>query len=191
MGRADLDKMSKLSPFELKDTLVARASRHSERLMLNAGRGNPNFLSTVPRHGFFQLGLFAMNEAERSFGDMHEGIGGLPNLEGITARFKMFAQARRESRGVPRSGAGSAKQLASPERSSATKAESSSAASSATSRIRRKISGPGMRRTVRRVSLTISSARLSASFARVTFDAKVSWPAAGSWRNGVRRLSAS
>ena len=66
MDRADFDKMSELSPFELKDTLVTLASCHSERLMLNAGRGNPNFLATAPRHGFFQLGLFAMSEAERS-----------------------------------------------------------------------------------------------------------------------------
>src|SRR6516165_9588814 len=100
MGRADLDKMSRLSPFELKDILVTLASRHSERLMLNAGRGNPNFLSTVPRHGFFQLGLFAMSEAERSFGDMSVGVGGLPKPEGITARFEMFAQAGLESPGV-------------------------------------------------------------------------------------------
>jgi aspartate 4-decarboxylase len=100
MGRADLDSMSRLSPFELKDTLIALASRHSERLMLNAGRGNPNFLSTVPRHGFFQLGLFAMSEAERSCGDMSEGVGGLPNPQGIAARFEIFAQARRELPGI-------------------------------------------------------------------------------------------
>jgi aspartate 4-decarboxylase len=100
MDRADLEKMSELSPFELKDTLVALASRHSERLMLNAGRGNPNFLSTVPRHGFFQLGLFAMREAERSFGDMREGVGGLPKPEGIAGRFEIFAQARQETPGV-------------------------------------------------------------------------------------------
>jgi len=100
MDRADLDKMSELSPFELKDTLVTLASRHSERLMLNAGRGNPNFLSTVPRHGFFQLGLFAMSEAERYCGDMREGVGGLPQPEGIAARFETFAQARQETPGV-------------------------------------------------------------------------------------------
>jgi aspartate 4-decarboxylase len=100
MGRPDLDKMSNLSPFELKDTLIALASRHSERLMLNAGRGNPNFLATAPRHGFFQLGLLAMSEAERSLGDLREGVGGLPNPEGITARFEIFARARRESPGM-------------------------------------------------------------------------------------------
>ena len=100
MDRADLEKMSEFSPFELKDTLVALASRHSERLMLNAGRGNPNFLSMVPRHGFFQIGLFAMREAERSFGDMREGVGGLPKPEGIAGRFEIFAQARQETPGV-------------------------------------------------------------------------------------------
>jgi aspartate 4-decarboxylase len=95
MDLTDLDKMSKLSPFELKDTLVKLASSHSERLMLNAGRASPNFLATVPRHGFFQLGLFAMGEAERSFTDISEGIGGLPKPEGIATRFEMFARARR------------------------------------------------------------------------------------------------
>src|SRR5271167_4337866 len=98
MDRADLDKMSELSPFELKDTLIKLASRHSERMMLNAGRGNPNFLATAARHGFFQLGLFAMSEAERSSACMPEGVGGLPRPEGIAARFEIFAQARR---GVP------------------------------------------------------------------------------------------
>jgi aspartate 4-decarboxylase len=98
MDIADLDRMPKLSPFELKDTLVKLASSHSERLMLNAGRASPNFLATVPRHGFFQLGLFAMSEAERSFADMPEGIADLPRPEGIAARFEMFAQ---ENGGTP------------------------------------------------------------------------------------------
>jgi len=100
MDRTELDQMSKLSPFELKDKLIKLASRHSERLMLNAGRGNPNFLAAVPRHGFFQLGLFAISEAERSFGDMREGVGGLPKPEGIATRFEIFAQARQQTPGV-------------------------------------------------------------------------------------------
>jgi aspartate 4-decarboxylase len=100
MDRADLDKMSALSPFELKDVLMKLASRHSDRLMLNAGRGNPNFLATMPRHGFFQLGLFAMSEAERSSGNMPLGVGGPPSPEGITARFEIFTQARQDAPGV-------------------------------------------------------------------------------------------
>jgi hypothetical protein len=51
---------------------------HGDRMMLNAGRGNPNFLATAPRHGFFQLGLFAMGEAERCAGGMPQGVAGLP-----------------------------------------------------------------------------------------------------------------
>ena len=52
-----------LSPFELKDKLIAMAEKRSEKLMLNAGRGNPNWVATNSRHGFFLLGNFAMEEA--------------------------------------------------------------------------------------------------------------------------------
>lgn len=31
-------------------------------MMLNAGRGNPNWVAMPPRGGFFQLGLFAIEE---------------------------------------------------------------------------------------------------------------------------------
>ena len=58
MGNVDYSKYSKLSPFELKDSLIALAQSKRDRLMLNAGRGNPNFLATLPRRAFFQLGLF-------------------------------------------------------------------------------------------------------------------------------------
>jgi aspartate 4-decarboxylase len=100
MNLADLAKMSELSPFELKDTLIKLASSHSERLMLNAGRANPNFLATAPRRGFFGLGLFAIGEAERSGAAMPEGIGGLPQRAGIATRFETFAQARKDAPGT-------------------------------------------------------------------------------------------
>jgi aspartate 4-decarboxylase len=51
MDFSDPDKLALLSPFELKDALMQRAAQ-SNQLMLNAGRGNPNFLATTPRHGF-------------------------------------------------------------------------------------------------------------------------------------------
>jgi len=54
-----------LSPFELKNKLIQMAQTHHERMMLNAGRGNPNWVATMPRHGFFQFGLFALTESER------------------------------------------------------------------------------------------------------------------------------
>lgn len=87
-----MDKLSQLSPFELKDELIKLASSVENRLMLNAGRGNPNFLATTPRHGFWQLGLFAMREAERSFAYLPEGVGGFPRLAGIEDRFEIFVR---------------------------------------------------------------------------------------------------
>ncbi|MDH0869553.1 hypothetical protein [Agrobacterium pusense] len=56
----DYSQFAKLSPFELKDELIKLASTKKEKQMLNAGRGNPNFLATLPRRGFFRLGLFAV-----------------------------------------------------------------------------------------------------------------------------------
>jgi aspartate 4-decarboxylase len=100
MDPTDLDHMSKLSPFELKNELVRRASSHSERLMLNAGRANPNFLATVPRQAFFELGLFAISEAERTARLIAEGVGGLPQPDGIIARFEKFVQDWRAAPGI-------------------------------------------------------------------------------------------
>jgi aspartate 4-decarboxylase len=96
-------KMASLSPFELKDELIKAAGggavdRPANLSMLNAGRGNPNFLATIPRHGFWQLGLFAMRESERSFAHMPEGLGGFPKREGLVERFEIFA---RDNKGVP------------------------------------------------------------------------------------------
>jgi aspartate 4-decarboxylase len=100
MKTVDYNQFAKLSPFELKDNLTKLASSHADRMMLNAGRGNPNFLATIPRHGFFQLGLFAMRETERSFGYMPEGVGGHPRIEGIEARFDAFVASHSDAEGV-------------------------------------------------------------------------------------------
>ncbi|BBP98157.1 aminotransferase [Burkholderia sp. SFA1] len=102
-GSDDRAGMASLSPFELKDELIKAAGggaieRPANLSMLNAGRGNPNFLATIPRHGFWQFGLFAMRESERSFAYMPEGIGGFPKREGLEERFEIFA---RENKGVP------------------------------------------------------------------------------------------
>ncbi|AOJ73494.1 MULTISPECIES: bifunctional aspartate transaminase/aspartate 4-decarboxylase [Burkholderia] len=96
-------KLAALSPFELKDELIKAAGggaveRPANAAMLNAGRGNPNFLATIPRHAFWQLGLFSMREAERSFAYMPEGLGGFPKREGLTERFELFV---RENSGIP------------------------------------------------------------------------------------------
>ncbi|WP_026784482.1 bifunctional aspartate transaminase/aspartate 4-decarboxylase [Pleomorphomonas koreensis] len=96
----DYSKYSKLSPFELKDELIKLASSKADKVMLNAGRGNPNFLATLPRRAFFRLGLFAATESELSFSYMQEGVGGLPKIEGIEARFERFTSENRDQDGV-------------------------------------------------------------------------------------------
>ena len=100
MAKTDYAKYSKLSPFELKDKLIELAQSHADRLMLNAGRGNPNFLATLPRRAFFQLGLFAVSEAELSFSYTTEGIGGLARAEGLGARFDAFVAQNHDKPGV-------------------------------------------------------------------------------------------
>lgn len=96
----DYSQFAKLSPFELKDELIKLASTKTDMVMLNAGRGNPNFLATLPRRGFFRLGLFAATESELSFSYMQQGVGGLPRIEGIEARFERFIADNREQEGV-------------------------------------------------------------------------------------------
>ena len=84
-----LRKFEALSPFEIKDELIKLAkktSRTSQSAFLNAGRGNPNWVATTPREGFFLLGQFAVTESKRVM-DHPAGIGGMPQANGIAARF--------------------------------------------------------------------------------------------------------
>ncbi len=100
MGNVDYTKYSKLSPFELKDKLIEIAQSKTDRMMLNAGRGNPNFLATVPRRAFFQLGLFSATESEFSFSFMPEGLGGFPRPVALQNRFDNFILQNRDKPGV-------------------------------------------------------------------------------------------
>jgi len=87
-----LRKFEALSPFEIKDELIGLAkktSRTSQSAFLNAGRGNPNWIATTPREGFFLLGQFAITESKRVM-DHPAGIGGMPQASGIAARFEAW-----------------------------------------------------------------------------------------------------
>jgi len=88
MGRAEEKKYEGLSPFELKNKLISMAESHDEKMMLNAGRGNPNWVTMVPRKGFFQLGIFAVEESERK--PHRPRLGGPPEKDGIAKRFERF-----------------------------------------------------------------------------------------------------
>ena len=100
MDDASSATLSVLSPFELKDTLIRLATSDAERMMLNAGRGNPNWLATTPRHGLLELGAFGLTESERSFSYIKHGVGGLPERAGIEARFGAFIAAAPNSTGA-------------------------------------------------------------------------------------------
>jgi aspartate 4-decarboxylase len=82
-----------LSPFELKDRLLDLAdesTRTRAAVMFNAGRGNPNWIATVPREAFFLLGTFALQESRRSWDEPGVGLGGMPHSVGIGHRFRQF-----------------------------------------------------------------------------------------------------
>lgn len=73
-------KMESISPFELKNRLIDMADeslKKTARTMLNAGRGNPNWIATAPREAFFLLGSFGLEECRRIM-DLPEGIAGIP-----------------------------------------------------------------------------------------------------------------
>lgn len=96
-------KMSEISPFELKNILIDLAdesARKSTHIMLNAGRGNPNWISTVPREAFFLLGQFGLEECARSseYGEEMIGLAGIPEKKRIATRFTQFLMKHAVSR---------------------------------------------------------------------------------------------
>jgi aspartate 4-decarboxylase len=94
-------ELEKLSPFELKDRLIKLAgeqARLSARAMLNAGRGNPNWIATTPREAFFALGQFALEESKRVWDE--PDLGGMPQKQGIAERFRAWLQRNFGSPGI-------------------------------------------------------------------------------------------
>ncbi|MEE8637622.1 MAG: bifunctional aspartate transaminase/aspartate 4-decarboxylase [Candidatus Margulisiibacteriota bacterium] len=88
MSRAEQKRYEVLSPFELKNKLIQMAKTRGEKMMLNAGRGNPNWVTMVPRKGFFQFGIFAVEESQRN--PHRPRLGNKPQKEGIAKRFGEF-----------------------------------------------------------------------------------------------------
>ena len=88
MDVLELRNFESLSPFEIKDELIKLAkktSRTTQSAFLNAGRGNPNWIATTPREGYFLLGQFAITESKRVM-EHPAGIGGMPQARGIASR---------------------------------------------------------------------------------------------------------
>ena len=99
----DFEKeMARISPFELKNRLIELADesiRKMTRTLLNAGRGNPNWVATQPREALFLLGEFGIEECRRS-GDSPEGLAWLPQKQGIADRFAQFLAAKSKNEGA-------------------------------------------------------------------------------------------
>lgn len=97
MERSEERRYAGLSPFEIKSRLVELARHRGERTMLNAGRGNPNWIALEPRAAFVRLGEFALTEAQRMA--LAPDFGGLPSKAGIAARLRGFLCERPGSAG--------------------------------------------------------------------------------------------
>ena len=100
-SRAQQRALLKLSPFELKDKLIslaAESSRESAVQMLNAGRGNPNWICTTPREAFGTLLSFGIEESRR--GPILPDLGRMPEKAGIGQRFAEFLETNAAAPGA-------------------------------------------------------------------------------------------
>ena len=88
MTTAEEEAAQDLSPFELKNRLIKRARKVSPSI-LNAGRGNPNFLNTLARLGFAKLMDFAVSACTQ----LEDHVALRPLEGGIHARLVNWLQS--------------------------------------------------------------------------------------------------
>ncbi|WP_406450380.1 bifunctional aspartate transaminase/aspartate 4-decarboxylase [Streptomyces sp. NBC_00876] len=108
LSRAEIRSFAQLSPFELKDKFIAIAQSEQSgkpgqkgkttRAMLNAGRGNPNWVATGPREAYHALGYFAIAESRRVW--TADNLGGMPEEAGCADRFARFVRTHPELPGI-------------------------------------------------------------------------------------------
>ncbi len=90
-----------ISPFEFKNKLISLAKEEEKktaRAMLDAGRGNPNWIAATPRESFFALGRFAIEESRRVWNE--RDLAGKPEQKGIAGRLSAYLQESGDARGV-------------------------------------------------------------------------------------------
>ncbi|MFF2817222.1 bifunctional aspartate transaminase/aspartate 4-decarboxylase [Kitasatospora cineracea] len=108
ISREEIQRLSRLSPFELKGEFIELAEHYQADRpgqkdkttvhMLNAGRGNPNWVCTGPREAMLALGHFALAESRRVW--TADNLGGMPEQKGIAARYDHFARSHPELPGI-------------------------------------------------------------------------------------------
>ncbi|MFD3577924.1 bifunctional aspartate transaminase/aspartate 4-decarboxylase [Streptomyces sp. NPDC058644] len=106
--REEIQSFAQLSPFELKDKFIqiaqaVQADKPGQKeksipQMLNAGRGNPNWIATGPREAFYALGYFALSESRRVW--TADDLGGMPEKAGSGDRFDTFVRRHPDLPGI-------------------------------------------------------------------------------------------
>ena len=100
------EKYKHMSPFEIKNELIEKAEKAcklhrkkgGEGYILNAGRGNPDFLNIPVRHAFSHLTIFATGLAKQYLHTTELGLR--PKKEGIAKRFNKFLSENKSKTGV-------------------------------------------------------------------------------------------
>jgi len=100
--RQEIEKVyGKISPFEFKNKLINLAQGQREKsahTLLDAGRGNPNWIAATPREAFFTFGIFAVEETRRVW---NEGdLAGMPRKEGIAERIYAYLNNHKDMPGI-------------------------------------------------------------------------------------------
>ncbi|HEY1176998.1 MAG TPA: bifunctional aspartate transaminase/aspartate 4-decarboxylase [Phytomonospora sp.] len=101
-SRDEEHRLLQLSPFEIKNKLIDLADENTQagaEQMLNAGRGNPNWIATVPRAAFAMLLRFGLEESDRAWSEW-DVLGGMPAKPGIAERFTAFLAKNRQETGA-------------------------------------------------------------------------------------------
>ncbi|MEZ0065822.1 aspartate 4-decarboxylase [Streptacidiphilus sp. MAP12-20] len=105
VSREEMQRLSSLSPFELKGAFIALAEKYADGQkgksaahMLNAGRGNPNWIATSPREAFYALGYYGLTESRRVW--TADNLGGMPEKSGIGDRFDAYVRSHPELPGI-------------------------------------------------------------------------------------------
>ncbi|WP_288221460.1 aspartate 4-decarboxylase [uncultured Clostridium sp.] len=91
----------RISPFEFKDNLIKLANLNKEKFngtVLDAGRGNPNWISANPRQAFFTLGQFAVLECKKTLSIGN--LAGMIQKDGIYDRFINYYNENLEQPGI-------------------------------------------------------------------------------------------
>lgn len=102
LQRKEMEEIyGKISPFEFKDKLIDLAEESKKsgiHSLLDAGRGNPNWIAASPREAFFTFGQFAVEESRRVWSD--NDLAGMPKKEGVSARFVDFLKRYKDAPGI-------------------------------------------------------------------------------------------